>query len=725
MYKFATTILVLSSFTIFAQSFTPSSEQTGLVKKGGKDFEDHKWLTAIKSYEKAIDLNAGTTSLDGATMAEATFRIAKSYENLGDRKKTAIWYEKAKAFNPQNKELVFTYARSLQAANRDADAIKAYEEYIQKGGDGSKARPFLEIINKRVIGTFGLKGAELKALKLREGLSCFAPSFLGNSLVFTSPANKEPSPEKHSCGKAYRYNIYQAKQKMNGDFASPEGFCTCINTKKFNEGPASFNKENSVIFFTRQTVEKNKDGKKVKRSAIYQINLACDKNAAPKLLPFSTGESNYAYAAFNQTGSILYFASDMPGGQGGWDLYKVSVTDTTFGKPENLGNIINTPNDETAPFVAADGKFFFASNGHPGIGGLDIFTADTDPSGKFIRINNLKEPVNSPAEDFGFAIHPQLGTYFASNRNGEFDIFKINTSNFASQNWEFKIVDAATNSPIADAKVDLFSTASKKGEIALTATDGKAIFENALPGNYTLIVEKIGYSKVTQTIDGVAGKAVIQEIKLNTEKGLKGVVTNATDKSPIANAELIWLNDGGKAGIAAISESNGQYTFEKNGAANGSILTVAKGFKESLIGHKELSGRNGAVELTPEVIQQAAPAKDVDLSPFTFAPGKYTLSKTEAARTKTLGQYLKSNSKTKIELTGCTDDTGDDKLNTEIAKKRAEHLEKALVTNGAVKENIAIKTSIKLPIDENCKGKKACIEKSRKANRKVELKIVQ
>ena len=724
MRKVLTSIFLLFNLSLIAQSFAPSASQIALVKKASNDFTNGRWLCAIKEYEKAIDLNSGTTSLDGATMAEATLRMSKCYEMQGDRKKAAIWLEKAKAYNPQNKELIFSYARSLQAANRDADALKAFEEYVQKGGDANKAKPFMEVVNKRALGNYVLKGAEAKSLKLRGELSCYSPVFYGNNLAFTSPAKKEPRKDKSNKCKAYRTNLYQAKQKMNGDFATPEGFCSCVNSKKFNEGPATFNKDNSVIYFTRQIDVKNKEGKTEKKLSIFQMNMACEKNSSLKPLSFTNKESNFAYAAINQTGNVMYFASDMPGGQGGLDLYKVTMTDSTFGKVENLGATINTAQDETAPFVSADGKLYFASNGHPGIGGFDIFTSEADASGKYARVSNLKEPVNSSAEDIGFAIHPQLGSYFSSNRNGEFDVFKMNTSNFGQQSWEFKVLDAATNTPLADAQVDLVSTGVKKGEVSFTATDGKVVFENVLPANYSLSVEKVGYAKATQVVDGTNGKAVTLDVKLNAEKGLKGTVVNTTDKTPIANAEVQWLAEGGKSGLVTYSEANGQYGFDKNGPANGMVVASAKGFKDLSISLKDVLAKNASIELAPEGPVVASPTPvALDLTPIGFNTGKHNLKIAELPKLNKLAKYMTANLNSKLEITGCTDDLGDDKANKVVAEKRAEQVKKFLTSAGVKAENISTKTSVKLPVDVNCKGKKACVEKSRQANRKVELKL--
>lgn len=710
-----------------AQSFKPSAEQTELVKKAGTYFDKGSWLKAIATYEKAIDLNSGTTSLDGASMAEATWRIARSYEKLGDRNKTAVWYEKAKGYNPQNRELIFTYGRSLQAAGRDADALKAFDEYIQKGGDMAKARSFQEVITRRSTGNYQTKGSEVKKVKLREDLSASSPVFLGNDLVFVSPAKKELRPEKTSNCKAYKTNLYKAKQKMNGEFAYAEVFCVCLNSKKYDESAATFNREFSVIYFTRNEEVTDKDGKKVNRLAIFQLDLACNKNVPAKRLSFVTGNSNFAFPAINKEGTAMYFASDMPGGQGGMDIYVVSMTDSTFGKPENLGKIINTANDEISPYVASDGKFYFSSNGHAGLGGFDLFSAELDASSQVVRTSNLKEPVNSAFDETGFAVHPQMGTYFGSNRAGKWHVYKLNASAINLQTVEIKVADSQTSKEITDAKVELLNNASKKGNIAFTATDGKVVFEDVLPGNYGISVQKQGYAAFTKTVDVQSGKSFVQEAKLNAEKQLSGIVKNTETQNPVTNAAVIWTKNNSQNGIAALTDNNGKYTLENIGV-EGNVIVKASGFSDFISPQSTVASNSGNVSIKPST---PAPAKvdnlaGLNMSPIVFPFAKAIIKQDEFSRLKKIGEFLKNNPNAKVVLTGCTDDKGKDSTNAIIAQRRADAVKKFLLKSGASEAAVSTKVAIKIPVDATCKKEdKACIEKSRKQNRRVEIKINQ
>lgn len=711
-------IAFLFSLGVSAQSFVPSSAQISLVKKGGKAFESQNWFNAVKNYEKAIDLNKGTTSMDAATMAEVTLRTAQSYERMGNRKKAANWYEKAKSYNPQNKELMLTYAKALQAANRDADAVKAFEEYAQKGGDAAKSKAYLEVINKKLAGKLTAKGVEVKSLKLRGDLSCYAPTIYGNTLVFVSPKKKEPQKDKPSTCASYRTDLFQAKQKMNGDFGIPEPLCNKINTSAMEDG-ATLNKDFSVLYFSRQTSSKNKEGKKVSKWGIYKAELACINDA--KALPFVNAESNFAHPSINNAGTVLYFASDMPGGQGGMDIYKVSFTDSSFGKIENLGPEVNSAGDELYPSEDG-GKLYYSSNGFPGFGGFDIYSVELDASGKASRRNLLQDPINSNFNEFTYISKANVGTYFSSNRNGEYDVFKL--SGTATQStFEAKVVDASTSTPIGDAKVELIGS-DKKGEIVYTTYDGKAVFEGFVPGNYTLVVEKTGYARAEAKVDGT--KSSSSDVKMNIERSLRGTVVNAADKSPITNAEVQWLAEGGKDGLVTHSEPSGLYVFDKTGPATGLINAKAKGFKDFSANQKDVFGKNGTIEMQlgeEAVVSTGLKPNGIDLTPVYFIYASSSLSYTDYSRLQKLAYYLQFNSAVKVTLTGLTDDQGKDDTNKNLAQKRAESVKKYLIQNGVPADRILLKTTAKVPVDGKCKGDRNCIEKSRSEHRSVTLEL--
>ena len=199
-------------------------------------------------------------------------------------------------------------------------------------------------------------------------------------------------------------------------------------------------------------------------------------------VPFNNSEYKVGHPALSPNGNTLYFASTMPGGYGGSDLYKVTVnTDGTFGTPENLGSTINTEGNEVFPFIGADGSLYFSSDGHLGLGGLDVFYAENTTSG-FTHVKNVGAPINSSSDDFAFNIDDNQEGFVSSNRSGSKgagsdNIYFIKQIEpLCDSQINVLVVDADTNKPLAGAAVSLYDNNENRLATKTSGTDGKATF---------------------------------------------------------------------------------------------------------------------------------------------------------------------------------------------------------------------------------------------------------
>jgi outer membrane protein OmpA-like peptidoglycan-associated protein len=215
-------------------------------------------------------------------------------------------------------------------------------------------------------------------------------------------------------------------------------------------------------------------------------------------MPFNSNNYSVAHPALSADESTLYFASDMPGTLGQSDLYKIAINlDGSFGAPTNLGNKINTEGRETFPMVTSDGELYFASDGHPGLGGLDIFVSKMDKDGHFGEVVNVGEPVNSSYDDFAFLINDKTRYgYFTSNRlggKGGDDIYKLKETQKlitkCEQNLSGLVTDKETGLPLADAKVTLLDADFKTLKEVMSDKDGK--FDFGLKGCKTVFYIKV------------------------------------------------------------------------------------------------------------------------------------------------------------------------------------------------------------------------------------------
>ncbi|HLW30894.1 MAG TPA: OmpA family protein, partial [Aequorivita sp.] len=181
-------------------------------------------------------------------------------------------------------------------------------------------------------------------------------------------------------------------------------------------------------------------------------------------LPFNSDHFNTAHPMLNAEETEMYFASDRPGGSGGSDLWKVSLTEDGFGTPVNLGATINTEGRETFPFMAADNVLYFSSDGRPGLGGLDVFAVQIKADGTYTDIQNVGEPINSTWDDFAYIIDADTRQgFFSSNRPGAIgndDIYRFTETRAllleCLQNLEVKVIDAETGQVIEGALISLF-----------------------------------------------------------------------------------------------------------------------------------------------------------------------------------------------------------------------------------------------------------------------------
>ena len=262
----------------------------------------------------------------------------------------------------------------------------------------------------------------------------YSPAFYKGGLVFitSNPAVVKIKQPDDNTGKGTT-SIFLSKLLDNGMLSKPSPFAESLTTS-FYDGPLCFNPDGTIVYFTRSNIKNNKpikakDG--LVKLKIYSAHLKGEKWGDIVELPFNNKEYDFTHPSVSPDGRRLYFASNRPGGFGGMDLYVTTLIDNKWSEPVNLGPKINTSKDEIFPFIHADGKVFYSSNGRAkNVGGLDIyFTAKTDTG--WLMPHLLPEPLNSRSDDFGLILSPdKMSGYFSSNRSsgkGDDDIFSFSS----------------------------------------------------------------------------------------------------------------------------------------------------------------------------------------------------------------------------------------------------------------------------------------------------------
>lgn len=303
---------------------------------------------------------------------------------------------------------------------------------------------------------------ELKPLSFNSEYSDYGGTMLGNDLVFTSArATAIPGESNiHNWTNESYTSLYRTIASPQG-YSEPERFSLTLDSQ-VNDATAVFTQDGKTIYFTRNNSKNNGKSKQNKQhTSMLKIYKAVKQQDGQwgqvEELPINSDNFNTAHPALTPDNKWLYFVSDRPESVGESDLYRVALhADGGYGQVENLGLDINTSGRESFPFISSDYQLYFSSNGHPGLGGLDVFEAKIHPDGHLSSIINMGKPINSPMDDFGFSFDPkQKKGLVSSNRTGGVgadDIYLI-TEKSCTQIIEGKVYDKRTKEVLSNATV--------------------------------------------------------------------------------------------------------------------------------------------------------------------------------------------------------------------------------------------------------------------------------
>lgn len=462
--------------------------QISQLKTADKKYEKYSYIDAIQIYEKVAD--------KGYKSAELFKKLGNSYYFNAELDKASKWYEELFKLNEEvEPEYYFRYAQCLKATKDYENANKYFELFAKKTND-PRGDEFLN--NPNYLQNIEENSGKytIGQLNINSESSDFTPAFLNNQIVFASARKEGALYDKiHNWTKQNFTDLYIVTKNSDGSFSAVENFSKEINTK-FNESSPIFTKDGKTMYFTRNNFNNGKKGKDEQKTMLLKIYKATFQNGNwtnVTELPFNNDNYQVAHPALSPNEKTLYFASDMPGGLGGSDLYKVSINDDgTFGNPENLGNVINTPGRESFPFVGPDNTLYFASDGHLGLGGLDVFETK-NINNTYSEPVNLGRPINSSMDDFGFIINDKNVGYLSSNREGGNGFDDIYTFTICSQKIHGIITDLKTKETLPNAKVELYDEQMKKLFEVLSDDEGYYSFEAECNYKYTIRVSKEEY----------------------------------------------------------------------------------------------------------------------------------------------------------------------------------------------------------------------------------------
>ena len=440
------------------------------IYKGDRYYDNIAYADAIPHYEKVY--YKSPTNEIGIKLADCYFRT-------GNLASAEAVYEQVIQDATVNSLQHFNYAKVLMANGKHQDAKKVLENYLEKHGNDAAAQMLLTSCNSISERYRDTVQYELEPIQTEGFTNMFSVSEYRDGIVFIGDREVYSGRKSNPwTGNSY-LDMYNMRKSDDGTWLSPELLQGDINGP-FHEGPASFNNEGDVVYFTRSNYYKRKmefNEEMENNLKIFKATLIDGKWKNLEELPFNSDDYSVGHPALTPCCHTLYFVSDMPGGYGGTDLYKSDNFDGEWSTPENLGPEVNTAGNEMFPYYDEDGSLYFSSDAHNSMGGLDVFITSFTGD-RWMTPENLNYPINSMKDDFGFIIDKENNTGFVSSSRSEDDkIYQFNR--LGPQFHLFGFAHRkGTETPVEGVLVKITKVAT--GEMITATSDSEGKFEMKL-----------------------------------------------------------------------------------------------------------------------------------------------------------------------------------------------------------------------------------------------------
>lgn len=518
--------------------------QKTTVARADKNYDSFAYVDAIDNYEKVAS--------KGYQDEKMFQKLGNAYYFKAELQAALKWYDQLFSLYPnQEPEYFFRYSQTLKSLGNYIKADQMLEQFVLKTNNDKRAELFKE--NRTYLEEIKANSNRYEVVdaEVNSEFSDYGSSFLGTKLVFASARDTGGVSKKvfKWTNKSFT-NLYWAEIIPDGGMGKPQRFEHKINSK-FNESTPVFTQDGKTMYFTRNNFlegKRGRDANKITLLKLYKSTLNSDNQWIDvKELPFNSNNYSVAHPALSIDEKFLYFASDMPGTYGQSDLFRVQINaDGTYGVPENLGPEINTEGRETFPFISMDNELYFASDGRPGLGGLDVFVSKIGTDNSFYNIQNVGEPINSKQDDFAFLINSKnRNGFFSSNREGGKgydDIYRFveNQRLICEQTLSGLVTDKDSGEILPNAKMSLFDANFKFLQTVQTDAQGRYSFPVDCGKNYYVRGEKDDYQTTELPVKTKIFSGS-KDLPILLERRLKPVGVG-TDLAKTLNIPMIYFD---------------------------------------------------------------------------------------------------------------------------------------------------------------------------------------
>lgn len=531
------------------------------VRQGNRLYRDLAYSQAITHYQKALGKKS---------FPEAQIKLAESYRLMNDLSKAEDAYSKVVQLKEVEPVHRLRYAQLLMRSGKYEQARNYFDQYL--GSQPLDQAAMKQRQSCDSISAWKQDSARytIEASKLNTGGSNFSPVWYRDGVVFVSDRN-EKSKTYQWTGRPF-LDLYYSKKDQNGNYGMALPLQGDVNGM-YHEGPSAFTSKDDTIYFTRNNYVKRKAVKSEEDVVILQLYQAIKKDTSfsqVSALEINSKDYSTGHPTLSSDGQTMYFSSDMPGGQGGTDIYMSRKVDGHWSKAENLGPVINSPYNESFPMLWKDSLLYFSSEGHYGQGGLDVFYSSKNSDGSWQGAINMGYPFNSSYDDFGVAMNSE-GTegLLSSNRNSQntqqdqIYSFKINDLRFT---LEGIAVEKQTQKPLEGVMVELTNRKTGEKEKVKTMEDGKFFFKLNPNTDYSVVGSKDSYFTNTEPVSTV-GKVQSENMFVKLKLEMEQIIVNKPivleniyydlDKYDIRADAAIGLNK-----LVSIMEDNPEISIE-------------------------------------------------------------------------------------------------------------------------------------------------------------------
>jgi outer membrane protein OmpA-like peptidoglycan-associated protein len=716
------------------------------AQKSPKELKADRYYNVF-SFKKAIEKYVEISNLS----PEGKRKLAECYCNISDYKNCETAYLQLINTGNTKPEDFFRYASVLRLNGNYDESDKWMKKFNELAPDDSRGKSFVKdsplIYNLlKDEGRYRLTHPEMNSDE-----QDFGPAFYNERVVFASSKSGTKSVKRtYNRNDKGFLNLYVADVN-NFQLINPKELPKTFN-RKMHDGPASFTRDGKLMAFTRNNYSgKSSDGT-IKLQIFFSEKSKGDRWTKETPFKLNNAEYSVGHPCLSADGKTMYFASDLPGGFGGVDLYRISKNeDGSWGEAENLGPEINTKGNEMFPFFHEGENFlFFAGDGHMGLGGLDLFISPLSKTGKFAKPLNLGTPVNTRFDDFSLVMDKNMKFgFFASNRaegKGDDDIYAFEILKpFTFQKIIKGIAMDKEMEILAGTTVNLYD--SEGNIISSVVADAKGKYEFIVDPDkdFKLDGKFEGYFDGNNTASTKTDKPeIIANLVLEKDPGLSllALITDAKSGLPISGVKMIITDSGkNKPFDSKSTDESGTYkkglSDRKVGESLYFTVRIEKeGYlsKEFIFNHK--INKPGEIKMheimnlkLEKLLVGADLATMIDIKPIYFDLGKYNIRKDAAFELDKIVKIMNEYPKMEIELGSHTDCRGSAASNEILSDNRAKASAEYIRTKIANPERITGKGygEYKLKNGCECEGpvKSTCSETQHQENRRTEFIITK